>query len=415
MKITRRFGFRILGRLVLLTLLGVTVLFGYALTDSWRATGTRAKGERLARLVSSGRFVGQRFQDVLPRHEGSVLQMSREYFFGGSAHRTPSGALPVISRTAMDFADQPARAGLRITWLGHSTILLELDGRRVLIDPVWSERASPFTWAGPRRFYPPPLPINQLPALDAVLISHDHYDHLDVETIVALGQATRAPFLVPLGVGAHLEYWGIPADRIIELDWWQKHALGGLSLVATPARHFSGRSITFSDRDATLWAGWALIGPEHRVFYSGDTAMFPGFSEIGARLGPFDATLIEAGAYNALWADVHLGPEQAVDAHLKVRGRLMIPVHWGLFDLALHGWTEPVERVLTAARLRGVEVQTPLPGGTVVVGAARPAAERWWPDVPWVSAEAAPVVSSGLVLSAAPNAVSRSRLAQRAP
>lgn len=414
MKTARLLRFRVLGRLVLLALLGGLLLFGYALVDSWKATGTRAKGERLTRLVSSGRFDGKRFRDVLPRHQGSMLQMSREYFFGGSAHRTPEGVLPVIARKAADFA-QPADGGLRITWLGHSTILVEIDGRRVLLDPVWSERASPFTWAGPRRFYAPPLPLDQLPPLDAVLISHDHYDHLDVGTIVSLGQATSVPFLVPLGVGAHLEYWGIPADRIIELDWWQEHTLDGLSLIATPARHFSGRSITFADRDATLWAGWALIGPSHRVFYSGDTAMFPGFSEIGARLGPFDATLIEAGAYSALWADVHLGPEQAVEAHQKVRGRLMIPVHWGLFDLALHGWTEPVERVLRAAQESGVEVQTPPPGGTVVVGAAQPQVARWWPDVPWLSAEAAPVVSSGLLLSAAPGDAPRGRLARQAP
>lgn len=320
--------------------------------------------------------------------------MSREYFFGGSAYRTPAVPIAVQQRTAADFSAPPD--ALTITWLGHSTLLVEIDGRRVLIDPVWGDRVSPFTWAGPKRFYPPPLPLAELPPLDAVVISHDHYDHLDWPTIVALGSQTRAPFLVPLGVGAHLEYWGIAPERIVELDWWQSHSLPGLTLVATPARHFSGRSVLFTDADATLWAGWALIGPEHRVYYSGDTAMFGGFSEIGARFGPFDVAMIECGAYSALWADVHLGPEQAVQAHRMVGARWLIPVHWGLFDLALHGWTEPIERVAQAARDAGVNVATPRPGASVVLGAGAVSTERWWPDVPWTPAAEAPVISSGL-------------------
>jgi L-ascorbate metabolism protein UlaG (beta-lactamase superfamily) len=207
---------------------------------------------------------------------------------------------------------------------------------------------------------------------------------------------------VPLGVGAHLSYWGVENDRIIELDWWQEHRLGALTLVSTPARHFSGRSLIMSDKDKTLWSGWALLGSQHRVYYSGDTAMFPGFEAIGERLGPFDVTLIEAGAYNARWADVHLGPEQAVLAHRLVRGKLMIPVHWGLFDLALHGWTEPVERVIAAARQHDVRVITPAPGGMVEPARLAPGASlaaeqlRWWPQVPWKTAQEEPCVSSGL-------------------
>jgi len=365
------------------------------LADSWVATGQRASGARLERVRASPRFDGTQFLDVLPRQQASMLRSSREYFFGGSAYRTPRDPISVQPRTLSEFPSVPG--ALTLTWLGHSTLLVELDGHRLLLDPVWGDRASPFTWAGPKRFYPPPLPLDQLPPIDAVLISHDHYDHLDWPTIVALGRQTDAPFIVPLGVGAHLEYWGIAASRIVELDWWQEHALGGLRLVATPARHFSGRSVTFADRDATLWAGWALLGPEHRVYYSGDTAMFPGFDEIGARLGPFDATLIESGAYSALWADVHLGPEQAVQAHQMVRGRVMIPVHWGLFDLALHGWTEPIERVLAAAREASVNVITPRPGSSVDLAANPSGTPRWWPDVPWTPAARAPVVSSGLV------------------
>jgi L-ascorbate metabolism protein UlaG (beta-lactamase superfamily) len=247
---------------------------------------------------------------------------------------------------------------------------------------------------GPERVHEPPLPWNELPPLDAVLISHDHYDHLDMPTIRRLID-TDVPILVPLGVGAHLEHWQIPAERIIEHDWWDEYQLGDLRLVTTPARHFSGRSMLMTDRMQTLWAGWALIGPAHRIYYSGDTAMFPGFHEIGRRLGPFDATMIESGAYNQLWRDVHVGPEQAVQAHVMVGGKVMIPVHWGTFDLALHSWTEPVERVMIAAQRFGVTVATPQPGQSVEP-ATVPPPTRWWPTTEWETAEEAPVVSSSL-------------------
>ena len=199
--------------------------------------------------------------------------------------------------------------------------------------------------------------------------------------------------VVPLGVGAHLRAWGVPERDVTELDWWEATAVRGLTVTATPARHFSGRGL--DDRDRTLWAGWAVAGPAHRAFYSGDTALHEEFAEIGRRLGPFDLTMIETGAYDALWADVHLGPEQAVLAHRLVRGDVLLPVHWGLFDLALHGWTEPIERVLVAARAAGVRVAAPRPGGMVEPDALAPV-ERWWPKVPWKTAADVPIVSSGV-------------------
>jgi L-ascorbate metabolism protein UlaG (beta-lactamase superfamily) len=384
---------------------------GFVAASSWTSSGARARGARLERMQQSPQWGGAarepRFVDPLPRTQASMLSMSQKFFFGGGANRQPEAPIPVEARSNNDFAAVPSDA-LRVTWLGHSTLIVEIDGKRLLLDPVWSERVSPVSWAGPKRFYPPPLPLAELPTIDAVLISHDHYDHLDHDTIKALASAHTAPFYVPLGIGAHLEAWGVPAARIVELDWWEERGLGELRLVATPARHFSGRSLVMSDRDATLWAGWAMIGPHHRAFYSGDTAMFPGFSEIGKRLGPFDVTMIESGAYNSMWRDVHLGPEQAVMAHQMLRGKHLLPVHWGLFDLALHSWTEPVERVLAAAQLHNVVVSTPAPGGQLDLAAHRAAAtphslgavansgHRWWPALPWESAEAAPVVSSNL-------------------
>lgn len=358
--------------------------------DIWSALGSKPSGERLARIAQSPQYRDGRFVNTIPTvSSGMSVSAAREFFFGGSDYREPSQPLPVVARTATDFAGDAA--DLRVTWLGHSTLLVELDGVRILVDPVWGERASPLSFAGPERFYAPPLALADLPPLDAVVISHDHYDHLDEPTIRAL--ADRLPrFLVPLGVGAHLEYWGVAPERITEFDWWDRTEVGGIELVSTPARHFSGRFL--ADRDATLWSGWAFLGATRRLYYSGDTAMTPQFAEIGERLGPFDMALIEAGAYNAAWADVHIGPEQAVEAHRMVRGGLLVPVHWGLFDLSLHGWTEPAERIRVAAEAAGVPVAFPRPGESVTLE-SQPA-QPWWPELPWQTAAEAPIVSSGL-------------------
>lgn len=362
-----------------------------ALAPGWAAFGARAEGARLARMQRSPQWGDGHFRDIMPRREPPFLETLRAWLFDGSSHRRPAQRPPVLKRSAADFARPPA-SGLRITWLGHSTLLIELDGKRILTDPVWGEFAAPYAFLGVDRFYAPPLPFEELPKLDAIVISHDHYDHLDYPTVQRFAEQ-EVPFLVPLGIGAHLEHWGIEPHRITELDWWESHHIGDIELTCTPARHFSGRG--FTDREMTLWASWSLVGPKHRVFFSGDSAMFPELADIGARLGPFDVTLIESGAYNALWADVHFGPEQAVEAHRMLRGKLMLPIHWGLFDLAMHSWTEPVERVLAAARTQGVRVATPRPGESIEP-TGYTEREAWWPQLPWEDAQAAPVVSSGL-------------------
>ena len=355
------------------------------------AMGGAVEGARLVRAERSAQWSEGQFHNRLPRVDAAGGRAMREYFFGGSDYREPDAPVQVVHRSAADYRTPPA-SGLRVTWLGHSTLLLEIDGRRVLIDPVWGERASPFSFMGPKRFYAPLLALDELPALDAVVISHDHYDHLDIPTVKALaGRGVR--WVVPLGVGTHLAAWGVPDSLVTELDWWEETWVADLAVTATPARHFSGRGL--SDRDRTLWAGWAFRGRSHAAFYSGDTALHDEFAEIGRRLGPFDLTMIEAGAYSALWADVHLGPEQAVLAHRLVRGDVMLPVHWGLFDLALHGWTEPIERTLVAAREAGVRVAAPRPGGMVEPATLAPVV-RWWPSVPWETVEAAPAYSTGV-------------------
>jgi L-ascorbate metabolism protein UlaG (beta-lactamase superfamily) len=352
------------------------------------AFGKRPDGARLARLQRSPQWKDGRFENPQPLRNdlwGAVTS-----FGEGSAHRTPERPVPVVATDPALLARAPA-TGLRVTWLGHSTFLIEIDGHRILTDPVWSERSSPFGWAGPKRFYPPTLSLADLPPLDAVVISHDHYDHLDQATIVAL-KDRQTTFVVPLGVGSHLAYWGVPEARIVELDWWERHAIGDLEIVVTPARHASGRGPS-PIGNRTLWGGIALLGREHRAWYSGDTGLFPDLKLIGERLGPFDVTMIETGAYGRWWPDWHIGPEQAVLAHGMVRGRLLIPAHWGLFNLAYHSWTEPVERLLVAAEKAGASVFVPRPGQSVEPGAL-PAMERWWPDVPTRTAAQDPIVST---------------------
>jgi L-ascorbate metabolism protein UlaG (beta-lactamase superfamily) len=289
---------------------------------------------------------------------------------GGSR---PAAPIPLAAPATFD--SDPAR--LAVSWFGHSTALLEIDGYRVLTDPVWSDRCSPSDIVGPQRLHPPPVQLEALPAVDAVVISHDHYDHLDIDTVLALAHTQRAPFFVPLGVGAHLRAWGIPERRIVELDWDQSARVDELTVTCMPARHFSGR---FLDRNTTLWASWAFIGPSHRAYFGGDTGYTKSFAQIGADHGPFDLTLMPIGAYNTAWPDIHMNPEEAVRAHLDVtnaRSGLLVPIHWGTFRLAPHPWAEPVERVLKAADSAGVNVAVPTPGQRI--DPAMPAKSNpWW-------------------------------------
>jgi len=331
-----------------------------AIVDGWRAFGSGAAGARRDRVRRSpqwrdGSFVNP--QPIVNDSRGAIALL----FKSNPAIVSPTAPPPSVSGDRTRFQSPPL-SGVRVTWLGHSSTLIEIDGHRVLTDPVWSDRASPLSWIGPRRWFAPPIALDQLPPIDAVVISHDHYDHLDYRTIAAMKEWSST-FVVPLGVGAHLAYWGIPESRIVELDWWERTKVRDLEIVCTPSRHASGR--TLIDNNGTLWASYALVGGQHRVYYSGDTGLFPGLRDIGARLGPFDVTLIEIGQYDRAWPDWHLGPEQAVRAHQMVGGRIFFPIHWGLFALAFHGWTEPIERAIVAAQKAGVPMVAPRPGQSI--------------------------------------------------
>jgi L-ascorbate metabolism protein UlaG (beta-lactamase superfamily) len=285
----------------------------------------------------------------------------------------PQEPIPVrpLDRAALDRLDPAANHVIR---LGHSSHLLKLRGKYWLIDPVFGERASPVSWAGPLRFHPSPLPLNEVPPIEGLILSHDHYDHLDVPTIEALTQRVQRYF-VPLGVGARLRGMGVPAERIEELDWWQEARHGDVGLTAAPAQHFSGR--TLWDRNKTLWASWAIRSGRERIFYSGDTGYFPGFKEIGDKLGPFDVALMENGAYDSYWPAVHMSPEETVRAFQDVKARLLYLVHNSTFDLAFHPWQEPLERVAQLAGQQGLPLATPEIGEVLTLGQPREN-KLWW-------------------------------------
>ena len=343
--------------------------------------GGKPEAARLERMKRSPHFAAGRFHNTAgvgaDLQGGTYGSMAREYFFGDQIRRPPA-PLP-IEDPLPAWRHTPA-GGLRATWLGHSTVLLELGAFRVLTDPVWGERASPSSVVGPKRFHPPPVPLATLPRLDAVVISHDHYDHLDAPTIRELARI-EVPFFAPLGVGAHLEKWGVPPDRITELDWWEEARLAGTGLVftATPAQHFSGRGMGDSNR--TLWASWVIATPNRRVFFSGDTGLTRELEEIGARKGPFDLVMLEIGAYNPAWGTIHLGPENAIEAHRMLGGGPLLPIHWGTFNLAFHSWDEPPETLARLAAAAGVPLLTPKLGAPVEPSSAGAWAEAWWRTV----------------------------------
>ncbi len=315
-------------------------------------------GLRRERAQSSKQFRDGRFHNpggASPALKGPALPVIGEFIFGGRARR-PAAPLPVESPLAA--WARPPSSGLRVTWLGHSTLLLEIDGVRVLTDPVFGPRASPVSFAGAKRFHAVPATIAELPPLDAVLLSHDHYDHLCAPSMRELARR-RVPVITSLGVGARLEAFGVEPGLITELDWWEGHVLpgGALSFTATPSQHFSGRSLT--DRNATLWSSWALTTANRRVFFSGDTGLTDAFAAVRERLGPFDVTMLEVGAFHPSWGDIHLGPENALRAFEMLGGGALLPVHWGTFDLGLHPWDEPAETLLELAKPAGARVLTP--------------------------------------------------------
>jgi L-ascorbate metabolism protein UlaG (beta-lactamase superfamily) len=359
-------------------LVAVVMAAGWAVL-SQPQFGAPMTGERLARARANPQYRDGRFVNLEPEAPSttSLVEYAVRQFTGDEV-REPPAPIPIVPVDRKLLEAAPPSAGLRAFWIGHASTYVEIDGLRILLDPVFAKRASPLP-VGPRRFHPTPVGLADLPRIDAVLISHDHYDHLDMDTVRHLAQR-GSRFFVPLGIGAHLERWGVAAAQIEEMEWWQERSLGGVRIVCTPTRHYSGRGL--GNRSTTLWSSWSVVGPRHRFFYSGDTGYATLFKDIGARFGPFDLAFIKIGAYGPSqgWLDIHMTPEQAVQVHRDVRARRMFPVHWSTFNLAYHAWDEPIRRTVAAAHAAGIELVTPRVGE--LVDADRPfASSRWWEEV----------------------------------
>lgn len=326
-------------------------------------------------MQHSDHFNGKIFLNPVPTEtmgKGAAWRLLRK-FMQKHPNREPAKLLGPFSVDTQALQTVPAST-VQVTWLGHSSLLLDIDGKRFLTDPLWYERASPFRYAGPKRFFPNPLPIDQLPPVDAILLSHDHYDHLDKGSILAL-TGKGIPVITMLGVGKRLLNWGVSQKLVTELDWWQSTSLGGHTITAAPARHFSGRWL--GDRFSTLWGSFAIKGAQHNVFFGADSGYYNGFTTIGEKLGPFDLALLEIGAYNEEWEAIHMGPENAVQAAQDLKTKYLLPIHWGTFNLAFHTWTEPVERLLAEAEKKKISLILPAPGETITVdkGAYN---SNWW-------------------------------------
>ncbi len=304
---------------------------------------------------------------------GAFFRVMRNYFKKHPG-REPSSPLGPFHLNQSILESLPPKT-LRITWLGHSSLLIETDGKRFLTDPVWYDRVSPFKYLGPKRFFKNPLDIDHLPPLDFILLSHDHYDHLDKKSLLQLAHK-NIPIITMLGVGKRLMNWGASKDLITELDWWQSTQIeNGFTITATPARHFSGRWL--NDRFSTLWGAFAIKSPSHNIFFGADSGYYDGFATIGEKLGPFDIVMLEIGAYNENWEAIHMGPENAVQATIDLGKPLLLPIHWGTFNLAMHPWTEPVERLLTEAAKKDVSLILPAPGETLTIN-KEPYNSQWW-------------------------------------
>ena len=295
-------------------------------------------------------------------------------YFGASPLTKPSRDIPVEKLDSLDIVNY--KDSTRLIWFGHSAFLLQTNNKTILIDPMFGKVAAPHPMLGSNRFSRElPIAVEKLPVIDAVIISHDHYDHLDYGSIQKLKEKVNM-FYTPLGVGAHLQKWGVEKERIVELDWWQEVTHEGLVFRCTPAQHFSGRG--FTDRANTLWSSWIVQSENDNIFFSGDSGYGPHFKEIGDKYGPFDFAMIECGQYNEMWPDIHMFPEETAQAGLDVKAKQIMPIHWGAFKLAMHPWTEPVERLSKKAKELNLDLITPRIGESFNIHKLNVLTAEWW-------------------------------------
>lgn len=305
---------------------------------------------------------------------GSFFKIGYKFMFENNKNRKPNFEIPT-QKINIDLFANTNSENLEVIWLGHATTLINIEGALILTDPMFTKWASPIRWFGPKRFFDPPIEIEDLPILDAVIISHDHYDHLDRESVLRLNAITKK-FIVPIGVGNILQNWGISSTKIIEQNWWDTfHINEKVEIITTPSQHFSGRGLF--DRNKTLWASFVIKGKKHSIYFGADSGYFSGYKEIGEKYGPFEITLLPIGAYSKMWKSIHMNAEEAVQAHLDLKGELLLPIHWGTFNLALHSWDEPAEELITYSEKENVKIIIPKPG-EVVSSNTTVKIDRWW-------------------------------------
>ena len=338
--------------------------------------GQAPKGSYLSKILKSGNYADGEFQNLIltemdMNFSKGMNTMYHFIFEGGQ--RTPGAILPTFFENGI--LGQAEKT--QVTWYGHSAILLEIDSKVILIDPMLGNYASPLPMMTKRFEYLKPIDVSNLTSIDAVILSHDHYDHLDYPTIKKIKDKVKH-FYTALGVGSHLRYWGIDEDKITELDWWEDADYMDLKIIAAPARHFSGRGLT--DRNKTQWASWIIQGKNDNIYFSGDSGYGPHFKEIGEKYGPFDFAMMECGQYNERWEAIHMMPEQTVQAGIDVQAERVMPIHWSAFNLSLHSWDEPVERAVKAAEGLPVNMIVPKIGRSFSIE-EKPALDYWWREV----------------------------------
>ncbi|VAW19860.1 Outer membrane protein romA [hydrothermal vent metagenome] len=332
------------------------------------------KGQKIG-YAKSGHYENGKFINQNPTAMDIHYWELIKEMLGGAGNRKP-GKNIVVEKTGPAVIEDRNTDVTRLTWFGHSTFLLEMGGRKILIDPMLGETPSPHSLIGSKRYSKElPIEIEQLPFIDAVILSHDHYDHLDYKSIQKL-KGKVGQYFTPLGVGNHLAGWGVAKEKINELNWWEDIEFDSIKLVCTPARHFSGRGLF--DRATTLWCSWVIIGGGSNIFFSGDSGYDTHFKKIGEKYGPFDISLMECGQYHKDWKLFHMMPEETVQASIDLKSKLVLPIHWGAFTLALHDWTDPVERITKKAGELNLPVTTPKIGEPVILGNTTAPTERWW-------------------------------------
>lgn len=360
-------------------LIVLLVLFYLAFVNFYPSFGGDVNKERQVRYESSEQFNNGKFVNTkkgIPEDASfpKMLSIGRKFFFEKVENGRPDEDLQIQKMDSTTIASY--QGGTRLIWFGHSAFLLQLDGKNILIDPMFGSVPAPHQWMGARRFnLELPIEIEKLPKIDAIVISHDHYDHLDYESIKKLKNKVGAYF-VPLGVGVHLEAWGIDSAKIKEMDWWQETIFENIQLACTPAQHFSGRK--FSNGQSTLWSSWVIKSDSTALFFSGDSGYATHFKEIGEKYGPFDFAMMECGQYNKMWPDIHMFPEETAQAGVDVHAKALMPIHWGAFKLALHSWTDPIERVSKKAAELNIPLVTPKIGEPIIIRELPKPNSIWW-------------------------------------